>query len=52
MAYVGQQAAVFGQLAQLHLRIYDKRTKKNVKLNGLPGSNKETHFKILKRREM
>ncbi|SFC27225.1 hypothetical protein SAMN05216254_1508 [Bifidobacterium bifidum] len=35
-----------------YLRIYDKRTKKNVKLNGLPGSNKETHFKILKRREM
>ncbi len=118
MAYVGQQAAVFGQLAQLHgndvpgsmvdqgrydrskdretrwneswkrqpvdlndivsrftpgaqgrrrgvkyvfenarwridadmvagyLRIYDKRTKKNVKLNGLPGSNKETHLKF------
>ncbi len=35
-----------------YLRIYDKRTKKNVKLNGLPGSNKATHFKILKRREM
>lgn len=35
-----------------HLRIYDKRAKKNVKLNGLPGNNKETHFKILKRREM
>ncbi|WP_169079327.1 hypothetical protein [Bifidobacterium erythrocebi] len=35
-----------------YLRIYDKKAKKNVKLNGLPGSNKETHFKILKRKEM
>ncbi len=34
-----------------YLRIR-QRTKKNVKLNGLPGSNKETHFKILKEKEM
>lgn len=35
-----------------YLRIFDKRLRKHVKLDGTPGDNKETHFKILKREEM
>ncbi len=35
-----------------YLRIYDKRAKKHVTLDGIPGGNEETHFKILKRKEM
>ena len=35
-----------------YLRIFNKKTAQNVRLDGLPGSNKETHFKILKRKEM
>jgi hypothetical protein len=34
------------------LRVYDKKAKKNVKLDGTSGGNRETHFKILKRKEM
>ena len=35
-----------------YLRIFDNKAKKYVKLDGTPGTNEETHFKIKKRREM
>ena len=35
-----------------YLRIYDKQTKAFVKLDGTPGNNEETHFKVKKRKEM
>jgi hypothetical protein len=34
------------------LRIYDIEKKVYVKLDGTPGNDKQTHFKILKREEM
>ncbi|OXN00849.1 hypothetical protein [Bifidobacterium vansinderenii] len=33
-------------------RIFDKRLKRYVKLDGKAGTNQETHFKILTRKEM
>ena len=35
-----------------YLRIFDKKIKKYVKLDGTPGKNEETHFKVMKRKEM
>ena len=36
-----------------YLRIFDKKIKMYVKLDGTPGNNREeTHFKIMKRKEM
>ena len=35
-----------------YLRIYNKKIKRYVTLDGVPGNNKDTHFKILKREEM
>ena len=35
-----------------YLRIFDKRIKQYVKLDGLPGNNEETHFKVKRRKEM
>lgn len=39
-------------MASGYLRIYDKKQKAYVKLDGTPGSLAETHFKIKKRSEM
>ena len=35
-----------------YLRIFDKRLASAIKLDGTPGSDAETHFKVKKRREM
>ena len=35
-----------------YLRIINRKTHQPLKLDGKPGSNDETHFKILKRSEM
>lgn len=35
-----------------YLRIYDKAQKTFIKLDGTPGTNEETHFKVKKREEM
>ena len=39
-------------MAAGYLRIKNKNTNQYVKLDGKPGSNDETHFKIKKRSEM
>ena len=48
----GAHYEVVADMAAGYLRIIDKYTNQPVKLNGKPGSNEETHFKILKRGEM
>lgn len=35
-----------------YLRIWDKSLKSYIKLDGTPGNNEETHFKVKKRKEM
>jgi hypothetical protein len=39
-------------MASGYLRIFDKKVGKYIKMNGKPGTNEETHFKVLKRRDM
>ncbi len=50
--YNGERYQVVADMVAGYLRIKDKKTNQYVKLNGKPGSNNETHFKILKREEM
>ena len=50
--FKGSRYEVKADMASGYLRIYDRKTKKYVKLDGQPGTLEETHFKILKREEM
>ena len=52
LIYFGGRYNVIADMASGYLRIYDDLLKTYVKLNGKPGTNKETHFKIKKREEM
>ena len=48
----GEKYKVIADKVAGYLRIYDKGLKRFVKLDGTPGSNEETHFKIMKKEEM
>lgn len=50
--FTGPQYIVKVDMPSGYLRIMDKQIKKYVKLDGTPGTNEETHFKIYKRSEM
>ena len=50
--FSGEKYVVVTDMVAGYLKIIDKKTNQPLKLNGKPGSKKETHFKILKRSEM
>ena len=50
--FEGDKYQVVADMAAGYLRIKNKNTNQYVKLDGKPGSNDETHFKIKKRSEM
>lgn len=50
--FSGEKYDVVTDMVAGYLKIIDKKTNQPLKLNGKPGSKKETHFKILKRSEM
>ena len=50
--YENDRYQVVADMAAGYLRIKNKNTNQYVKLDGKPGSNDETHFKIKKRSEM
>lgn len=52
MIFFGEKYNVVADMASGYLRIYDNEKKVHVKLDGTPGNDKNTHFKILKREEM
>jgi len=52
MIFKGKDYNVIADMASGYLRIYDNNLKTNVRLDGKPGTEKETHFKIKKREEM
>ena len=52
LIFYGKKYNVITDLASGYLRIYDNKQKAYVDLDGNPGNNKETHYKIKKREEM
>ncbi|MBR6254153.1 MAG: hypothetical protein IKR22_01835 [Clostridiales bacterium] len=50
--FKGERYTIKADMAGGYLRIYDKKLKKYVKLNGKVGTLSETHYKIKKRSEM
>ena len=50
--FEGNKYQVVADMVAGYLKIIDKKTRQPLKLNGKPGSKKDTHFKILKRSEM
>ncbi len=52
LIFYGKDYNVITDMASGYLRIYDNKNKTYVKLDGTPGTDKETHFKIKKREEM
>ena len=50
--YESERYQVVADMVAGSLKIVDKKTNQPVKLNGKPGSRKETHYKIKKREEM
>ncbi len=50
--FEGMQYTLKADMASGYLRIFDRRAKRYVKLDGTPGFLGETHFKILKREDM
>lgn len=52
MIFYGEKYNVIADMASGYLRIYDKTLREHVKLDGTPGNDKSTHFKIKKREEM
>jgi len=52
MIFYGEAYNVVTDMASGYLRIYDINAKMYVKLDGTPGKDSETHFKIKKREEM
>lgn len=52
LIFQGTDYNVIADLAGGYLRIYSNKNKTYVKLDGKPGTESETHFKIKKREEM
>lgn len=52
MIFFGERYNVIADMASGYLRIFDTVLKSHVKLDGTPGTDRETHFKIKKREEM
>lgn len=52
MIFYGDRYNVIADMASGYLRIYDNTLKEYVKLDGTPGNDKHTHYKIMKREEM
>ena len=52
MIFYGKKYNVIADMASGYLRIYDKSLREYVKIDGTPGNDKSTHFKIKKREEM
>lgn len=50
--FVGDDYNVVTDMASGYLRIWDKNIKRYVTLDGKPGSDKNTHYKIKKREDM
>ncbi|MBQ9954938.1 MAG: hypothetical protein IJO87_05855 [Eggerthellaceae bacterium] len=50
--FEGIQYTVKVDMASGYLRIWDKRAKRYVKVDGSPGDNRSTHFKVLRREGM
>lgn len=50
--FQGSNYTVKADMASGYLRIMDNSSGKYLKLDGTPGNNEETHFKIKKREEM
>lgn len=50
--FEGPLYSVIADMASGYLRIKDKKSKKYLKLDGTPGDNASTHFKIKKKEEM
>ena len=50
--YVSKDWIVLADMIAGYLRLIDRRTGEFVKLDGTPGKDWETHFKILKRKDM
>ncbi|TPF80094.1 hypothetical protein BW12_09180 [Bifidobacterium sp. UTCIF-3] len=50
--YVGRDYIVLADMIAGYLRIIDRHSSEFVKLDGTPGTDPETHFKILKRKDM
>jgi len=46
--FIGNRYNVIADMASGYLRIYDNKLRTHVKLDGTPGKDKETHFKIKK----
>lgn len=52
MIFMGEKYSVIADMASGYLRIYDREQETYIKLDGTPGADKETHFKIRHREEM
>lgn len=50
--WLSELCRTLADMASGYLRIFDKNQKTYIKLDGTPGTDKETHFKIKKREEM
>lgn len=50
--YRGDRFSVVADMAAGYLRVYDSESRSYVKLDGTPGNDEETHFKIKRREEM
>lgn len=52
MIFYGERYNIIADMASGYLRIYDTDLKAYIKLDGMPGTEVETHFKIMRREEM
>ena len=52
MIFYGDRYNVIADMAAGYLRIYDSVLKRYIKIDGNPGKESETHYKIMKREEM
>ena len=52
MIFYGVDYNVVADMASGYLRIYDNKKKRYIQTNGKPGTEKETHYKIKRRKEM
>lgn len=50
--YVGEDYIILADMIAGYLRIIDRHLNRFIKLDGTPGSDPETHFKILARKDM
>ena len=52
LIFYGDRYNVVTDMASGYLRVYDNVQKTYVRMNGMPGSDQQTHFKIKRREEM